>query len=319
MASHFFVHYDSSSNLAKSRYPFRGQGRWTCVMKFWAKIEKRCNIGGGGGNFSKVKGYCKSYERKKKMNTESDLKIHENWTELNRNNLVSRKKESFLIGGILESSNFFPGHFTNQYMHICPCSLALEICKNIGIRTCFGSVTAEIMGVFRHLAFCSLGNRLASFFFVPKSCIFWGASFELMKNLATLFPKKSQGFHGTLLYHCYTLAVSGVRAPKDLWEGNGNSHSHNSDTLMGTGREPGIFLWKKIWQHQPAIFFLRIASESEKVFARILDEFFRFFYLPKISVFSGQTIQNFKTLTPPLTFWNWESCHSLPKKCSWWW
>jgi len=59
---------------------------------------------------------------------------------------------------------------------------------------------------------------------------------------------------------------------------------------------------KKIWQHQPTNFFLRIASESEKVFARILDEFLRCFYLPKISVFSGQTIQNFKTLTPPLMF-----------------
>jgi len=64
---------------------------------------------------------------------------------------------------------------------------------------------------------------------------------------------------------------------------------------MGTGREQGIFLWENF-----VIFFLRIASESEKVFVRILDEYFRCFDLPKISVFSGQTIQNFKTLTPPL-------------------
>ena len=49
-------------------------------------------------------------------------------------------------------------------------------------------------------------------------------------------------------------------------------------------------------------YFLRIASESEKVFARILDEFFRCFDLPEISVFSGQIIRNFKTLTPPLYF-----------------
>jgi len=47
---------------------------------------------------------------------------------------------------------------------------------------------------------------------------------------------------------------------------------------------------------------LRIASESEKVFARILTEFFRCFDLPKSSVFSGQTIPNFKTLAPPLIF-----------------
>jgi len=38
------------------------------------------------------------------------------------------------------------------------------------------------------------------------------------------------------------------------------------------------------------------------VFARILDEFFRCFDLPEISVFSGQIIRNFKTLTPPLYF-----------------
>ena len=49
---------------------------------------------------------------------------------------------------------------------------------------------------------------------------------------------------------------------------------------------------------------LRIADESEKVFARILDKFLRCFDLPKISVFSGQTIQNFMTLTSPLIFRN---------------
>jgi len=66
---------------------------------------------------------------------------------------------------------------------------------NIGIRTYFGSMTVESVGVFRHFAFCSLGNRLASFFIAPENCIFKGASFELTKNLATLFPKKLQGFH----------------------------------------------------------------------------------------------------------------------------
>ena len=47
---------------------------------------------------------------------------------------------------------------------------------------------------------------------------------------------------------------------------------------------------------------LRIASESEEVFARILDEFFRCFNLPEISVLSGQTIPKFMTLTPSLYF-----------------
>ena len=102
-------------------------------------------------------------------------------------------------------------------MHICPCSRALEICKNIGIRTYFGSVTAEIMGGFCHFANCSLGNRLASFFIVPENCIFWGASFELIKPLATLLPKRLQGFHGTLVYHCFVyLAVCWYKPRKSL-------------------------------------------------------------------------------------------------------
>ena len=38
-----------------------------------------------------------------------------------------------------------------------------------------------------------------------ENCIFWGASFELIKNEASLSHQKVQGFHGTFLYHCYTL------------------------------------------------------------------------------------------------------------------
>jgi len=80
-------------------------------------------------------------------------------------------------------------------------------------------------------------------------------------------------------------------------------------SLQGTEREPGIFLenfWKKLlassgqiffWKSLAGKFFLRIASESEKVFAKILDEFSRCFDLTKISVFSGRIIQNFETLT----------------------
>jgi len=70
-----------------------------------------------------------------------------------------------------------------------------------------------------------------------------------------------------------------------LWEQEGNRESSYEKKFASVSRQ---------------IFFLRITSELEKVFVRILDEFFRCFDLPKISVFSGQTIQNFKTLTPPL-------------------
>jgi len=72
-----------------------------------------------------------------------------------------------------------------------------------------------------------------------------------------------------------------------LWEREGNRECSYTKKFAGLS---GQFC------------FLRIASESEKVFARMLDEFFRRFDLPKTSVFSGQTIQDFKTLTPPLIF-----------------
>jgi len=115
-------------------------------------------------------------------------------------------------------------------MHACPCSWALKICKNIGIRTYFGLVTltrgnprtvtilqyrfnktkqhkVKSVGVFCHFAFWRHGTRLATFSDAPKNCIFWGAFFEPIRNLATLVPEILQDFHGTPLYHCYTLVI----------------------------------------------------------------------------------------------------------------
>jgi len=90
-------------------------------------------------------------------------------------------------------------------MHICPCSRTVGISKKIWIRIYFGPVTVDSEEVFRHFAFWRHGSRLATFFIAPKNCIFWGASFELNKNLVTLDPEKLQGIHGTPLYHCYSL------------------------------------------------------------------------------------------------------------------
>jgi len=59
------------------------------------------------------------------------------------------------------------------------------------------------------------------------------------------------------------------------------------------GREPGMFVYKK-----SGIFFLRFASELNKVFTRILDEFFRCSGLSNTSVFRW-TVQNIMNLTPP--------------------
>jgi len=90
-------------------------------------------------------------------------------------------------------------------MHICPCSRTLGISKKIWIQTYFGPVTVDSEEVFRHFEFWRHGSRRATVFTAPKNCIFRGASFEPIKNLATLDPEKLQGFHGTPLYHCYTL------------------------------------------------------------------------------------------------------------------
>jgi len=115
-----------------------------------------------------------------------------------------------------------------------------------------------------------------------------------------------------------TMTMSRMCVP---WRRNGKGMEREStrvlDRVVGTEREPGIFLWKKL-PTSYGIFFLKIASESEKVFARILDEFFRCLGLPKINVFRW-TIENIMTLTPPPVFWYWHSFHSLTKKCPWWW
>ena len=85
-----------------------------------------------------------------------------------------------------------------------------------------------------------------------------------------------------------------VRNGKRIHEGYKQSY--------GNGKGTGNIPFQKKLSASASNFFLRIASESEKVFARILDEFFRCLDLPKINVFSRRTVQNFMTLTPPLVF-----------------
>ena len=95
-----------------------------------------CNNGGGGGNFSKVK------------------RLVANWIGT-RKRLLSVCLAP--MAGFQKRRNFFPSHIVpiNPYMHICPCSWALEIYKNIRIRTYFGSVMVEsVRGVFATL-YCS--------------------------------------------------------------------------------------------------------------------------------------------------------------------
>jgi len=89
-------------------------------------------------------------------------------------------------------------------MHVCPCSWALGICKNIGIRTYFGSVRAEFVGVFRHFVFCIKVPKLTTFFIASKNCIFWGTSFEPISNLNFEYRKVTRFSWNPPLYHCYT-------------------------------------------------------------------------------------------------------------------
>jgi len=128
-------------------------------------------------------------------------------------------------------------------MHICPLSLALRICRkiglcrNTGIRTYFGSVTVESVKVFRHFAFWRYGTRLATFCIAPNDCIIWGASFEPGKYLATLVPEEVQGFHGTHLYHCYTLLTLILAL----------THTHTHFRVSGRQRQadvPSVQKWR---------------------------------------------------------------------------
>ena len=93
----------------------------------------------------------------------------------------------------------------SPHKHISPCSRTVGISKKIWIETYFKPVTVDSLKIFHHFAFWSHGTRLARFLIVHQNCIFRGASFKPIKNLATLVPEKLQGFHETLLYHCYTL------------------------------------------------------------------------------------------------------------------
>jgi len=128
--------------------------------------------------------------------------------------LIGTQKQLFsvflaLLVGFKKRRTFFPRHILpiNPYMHTCPCSWALGVCKpeNTGIRTNFGSVTVESARGFCHFAFWHHRFKFATFFIVHINCILWGASFKIIKNLATLNPEKLQGFHGIPLSHCYTL------------------------------------------------------------------------------------------------------------------
>jgi len=95
---------------------------------------------------------------------------------------------------------------------------------------------------------------------------------------------------------------SGVRSLKEKWEWNWKGIHEGYGQSYGNGKGTRNLPIKKNLPASGGKKKLRIASESEKVFARILDELFVCLDLPKISVFSTRTIPKKLTLTPHLVF-----------------
>jgi len=92
-----------------------------------------------------------------------------------------------------------------------------------------------------------------------------------------------------------------VTSHKELWEGNGNSHCHNSDTAMEMGREPGISIEKKICRRQLAIFGRELLASRRRCLRGFLTSFLGVQIFQKKSGFRW-TIQIIMTLTPPAVF-----------------
>ena len=105
--------------------------------------------------------------------------------------------------------NFFRGRDAlGNTIHVLKARThAPRISGRIGIPSYFGHVATCLVRFWQYFAFWREWLRLATFFIARVNCNFWGASFELIKNLATLNPEKLKGFHWTPLYHCYTLII----------------------------------------------------------------------------------------------------------------
>ena len=111
-----------------------------------------CNNGGGGRMFSKVKRlFAKCVGTRKWL-------FSGFWPH----------------SGILQTQELFPkAYFTHKPIYACLTLFRdLRICKNIGIRTCFVSVTAESVRVFHYFPFGIKVPRLATFFIASKNRIF---------------------------------------------------------------------------------------------------------------------------------------------------
>jgi len=80
--------------------------------------------------------------------------------------------------------------------------LALGICKNIGIRTYFDSVTAESVRFSHHFPCAIKVPRLATFLIHLRTAFFESHLLSPLKIWQLWVPKRYKVFIKTPLYHC---------------------------------------------------------------------------------------------------------------------
>jgi len=104
-------------------------------------------------------------------------------------------------------------------VHIYLCSWALGMCKSMWIQIYWaGDGRFKFCWGFQHLAFVRHKIKFVMChvkLLAHLNCIFEGASFKLIINLADSTPEKLQGY-GTLPYHCYTLLSTNVLIGRNL-------------------------------------------------------------------------------------------------------
>jgi len=105
---------------------------------------------------------------------------------------VDRNTETIILnkncctGGILKTQELFPKAYLNDkpiytYLHLFMGSWVQAYLDS----DIFWFGTVESVGGFRHFAFWRHGFKLATFLIAPKEKHLLGASFKLIKNLAT--------------------------------------------------------------------------------------------------------------------------------------
>jgi len=223
-----------------------------------------------------------------------------------RKRIGTRKRLFFGVSSFwLETQELLPGLICpiNPRMHICPCSLSIGISKKIWIQAYFGPVTVDSVEIFRHL-------RLI----VPKNYIFWGANFELIKNLAILVPEKLQRSCETLLCYCHTLSLTVDQSWSPITSKSAYGIARTSPRLLGHPALAVFFFWvgyQKICSFFP--FFCSASIPSTLDLGDVRE--YQFTVTEWNLIWKSIGLEQERQLFPSL--WNWR-CRTLFYKSSWW-